>query len=78
MQAVLIALQGEHAVVALFGDLRGDRPLAVQCVRGDDAAFQRQYLQKLWHCGDLVGLVIDRDLAKQKPLIGSSGVEVLP
>jgi hypothetical protein len=39
------------------------RPLAAYCVRGHDAAFQRQHLQKLGHGGDLVGLLIDSDLA---------------
>jgi hypothetical protein len=47
VQAALIALQGEHVIAALFGDLRSDRPLAVQRVRRDDAAFPRQHLQKL-------------------------------
>ena len=74
VQAALVALQSKHVVAALFGDLRSNCPLAVQRIRGHDAAFQRQHLQKLRHCRDLVGLVIDRDLAEQEPLIGGPGM----
>ena len=60
----------QHIIAALIHDLSGDRALAIERVRRDNRAFQRQQLQKFRNGGDLIGFAIDGELAQHKPLIG--------
>ena len=64
VQAALVAFQRQNVVGALLDNLGGYGALAVERVGGDDAALQRKQFQQLRHGGDLVGLLIHRQLAK--------------
>ena len=75
VQSALIAFQRQHVVRPLPDHLCRDGALAVQRVGSDDAAFQRQQFQQLGHCGDLVGLLVHRQLAQQQPLSDRPGMQ---
>src|SRR3954463_10958622 len=62
VQASLITFQGKDVVAALGHHFGGNDALAVECVSGHDAPFERQQVQQLRHRRDLVGLAIDRKL----------------
>ncbi len=67
---LLIAFQRKGVIAALIHNLASDRALAVERVRCDDRALQRQKFEKFRNGRDLVGFAIHGELAKHKPLIG--------
>ena len=75
MPASLVAFQGKDVVAALGHHFGGNGALAVECVSGHDAPFERQQVQQLRHRRDLVGLTIDRKLTEQQPLVHRPSME---
>ena len=73
VQGLLIRFQRQSIVALLLDDLRGDGPLAVQRIRGDDAPLQAEHTQQLWHCGDFIRLGIGGDLRQNQPLFRIPG-----
>src|SRR5215210_7651691 len=75
VQASLVTFQGKDVVAALGHHFGGNDALAVECVSGHDAPFERQQVEQLRHRRDLVGLAIDRKLTQQQPLVRRPSME---
>jgi hypothetical protein len=71
MQRALVSLQRQRIVAALMDNLPSDRALAVECIGGHDRTFQRQHLQQLRYCGDLVRFGIRGDLRQHQALLAA-------
>jgi len=59
----------------LLDHLGRDHTLAVERIGGHDAALERQQLQQLRHCRDLVGLAVHSQLAQQPPMLSRPGMK---
>src|SRR4051812_34565269 len=75
MQRGLVGLQGQRVITALVRDLLGYATLAVERIRGDNRAFQRQHRRQFRHRGDLVRLGVGGDLSQDQALLTAPGTD---
>ena len=75
IQVGLILLDGQDIVGLLLAHLRGDLLLTTHGVDRDDRPGQLQDLQQLGDGGDLVALVVHRDLAQDQAVLGGPGAD---
>jgi len=75
----LVALEGEHVVGLVGGDLVGDADLAAHGVDGHQRTFElacpREFVEHVRDGGDLVGFFRHAELGEDEPRRGRIGAE---
>ena len=77
VQFGLVAFDRQHVVGPLGADRLGRFFLAMHGIQCPAGACKSQQLQELWHCGDLVGVLIDGHLSQADLEVARSCVEQL-
>ncbi len=72
-QRALVAFQGENVVGRLIDHLLRDVALAAHRIDSDDRPFDRQHVEKLRDCHDLIGLLRHFDLTEHEALARGEG-----
>jgi len=72
-QRTLVAFQRQDIISLLVDDLLRDLTLTADRIDRDDGALDRQQVEKLWDCYNLIGLFCDLDLTEHEALACGEG-----